>query len=123
MNSPFDSPYGKKMSSYSVEDIEKARKLQKKNGKTFMECLEEVSGKGLPNTAGMFEQNIELMRQAEEARKATEALAARVGADTAGSQLMNNSAELTKQLEELTKNIHQDFGTTKSMQEEKAVNV
>ncbi|MBR4587428.1 MAG: AAA family ATPase [Lachnospiraceae bacterium] len=123
MSSPFDSPYGKKMSSYSVEDIEKARKLQKKNGKTFMECLEEVSGKGLPNTAGMFEQNMELMRQAEEARKATEALAARVGADTAGSQLMNNSAELTKQLEELTKNIHQDFGTTKSMQEEKAVNV
>ncbi len=40
----------KKRSPYSIEEIEKAQKLAKKSGKSFMEVLEESSGKTL-NTA------------------------------------------------------------------------
>lgn len=121
MSDPFDSPFGsRKMSSYSVDEIEKAKKLQKKNGKTFMECLQLVSGKEAPNTAGIISSNEELLRQMTEAQKATEELSKKVGQSNQ-DVLLKNSADLTKELEKLTQNIHQDFGTTKSMQEEKAV--
>lgn len=104
--------------NYTLEEIEQAQKLKKKNGGTLMENLEKVTGKGsaptmdfdsLKNAANAATAQMQAMMQAakertQNAKKASGDLGA------VNDQLFKNQATLNEELASLTKSIQSDFG-------------
>ncbi len=90
MNNFFDKidEIAKNKSPYSADEIEKARKLAKKSGKTFLEVLQESSGKSL-NSASLSSPSLEAKK-------------------TPSSEDLITSA--TKDIEELNQHLEADFG-------------
>ena len=55
-----NSAFGGRMSNYTAEEIDKATKMSKKNGKTVMENLMELTGRGMsPSSFGMSSKDLE----------------------------------------------------------------
>ncbi len=111
------SSMGGSRSDYTLEQIEQAEKLKKKNGGTLMENLERVtSGKasdaGTSSAADLLSGSMAgLRRMTEELGKRVEAhTKASKAADSMEDQLRKNQDSLNKELENLTKNLREDFG-------------
>ena len=104
--------------NYTLEEIEAAQKLKKKNGGTLMENLAKVSNKGssptmdfdsLTSAANAATAQMEAMLKAAQARmKSTQKKTSDVSA--VNEQLFKNQAALNQELTSLTKNLQDDFG-------------
>ena len=105
------------MGNYTLEEIEQAQKLKKKNGGTLMENLAKVTGRsgtpsmdfsGIANAASA--QVEALARQAKERQKKAEQTSS--GMDAINEQLFRNQETLSKELANFTKSLKEDFGVT-----------
>ena len=104
--------------NYTLEEIEAAQKLKKKNGGTLMENLAKVSGKtstptmdfsSLQSAANAATAQMEAMlKAAKERSKNAQKSSADVSA--INEQLFKNQETLNQELANLTKNLHDDFG-------------
>nr|MCR4585869.1 AAA family ATPase [Lachnospiraceae bacterium] len=86
-----------KKADYTLEEIEKAEKLKKKNGGSLTDNLIKVTGRRPSAETFSFVSSM----------KGSDPLA------DMNNILMQNSAQLDKELKELNKNIAQDYGVTK----------
>lgn len=106
---------GKGMSNYTLEEIEKAQKLKKKNGGTLMENLQKVTGKSLPTPkTGSSRMSAESLDYSMKA--VSENVPEKNGKKSAGADygsirdtLMKNQEKLNQELEEYTKTLREDF--------------
>lgn len=57
---------GGKRSNYTLEEIDQAQKLKRKNGGTLLDNLQAITGKGLPSMDELMAQNREINRMCEE---------------------------------------------------------
>ena len=108
---------GGNMGNYTLEEIEQAQKLKKKNGGTLMENLAKVTGRGAPTSmdfaglANAASAQVEALAQkAQERRKNSEKTAA--GLDSINEQLFKNQEALSQELASFTKSLKEDFGVT-----------
>ncbi|MCR4754814.1 MAG: AAA family ATPase [Lachnospiraceae bacterium] len=122
MNDFMDSMGGKK-ANYTLDEIDEAKKRQKKNGGTFMENLEAVrieKGGKVPSSAGMTSAAVNCTLSAVEAMSADlQAMAARSEAansavDDVQGVLKNSTDDINKALKELNTNVESDFGVATS---------
>ena len=105
--------------NYTLEEIEAAQKLKKKNGGTLMENLAKVSGKGtsaptmnfdsLTSAANTATAQMEAMLKAAQAR-AKNIGKANTDVSTMNDQLFKNQDTLNQELANLTKSLRDDFG-------------
>ena len=104
--------------NYTLEEIEAAQKLKKKNGGTLMENLAKVSGKGtaptmdfdsLTSAANAATAQMEaLLKSAQDRMKSAQKKTSDVS--TVNDQLFKNQEALNQELSSLTKNLRDDFG-------------
>ncbi|MBQ2101318.1 MAG: AAA family ATPase [Lachnospiraceae bacterium] len=105
--------------NYTLEEIEAAQKLKKKNGGTLMENLAKVTGKGKPAPTMDFDsltaaanaataQMQAFLNSAKERAKGTQK--ATEDLDSVNDQLFKNSEAINQELASLTKNLKDDFG-------------
>ena len=104
--------------NYTLEEIEAAQKLKKKNGGTLMENLAKVTGKGsaptmnfdsLASAASTDTAQMEAMLKAAQERT-NSARKAAGDVSTVNDQLFKNQETLNQELASLTKSIQEDFG-------------
>ena len=104
--------------NYTLEEIEAAQKLKKKNGGTLMENLAKVTGRGaaptmdfdsLSNAASTATAQMNAMLKAATARSQNAQKAA-TDASSLNEQLFKNQDTLNQELANLTKNLRDDFG-------------
>jgi AAA+ superfamily predicted ATPase len=105
--------------NYTLEEIEAAQKLKKKNGGTLMENLAKVTGKGsqaptmnfdsLTSAANTATAQMEAMLKAAQAR-AKNIGKANADVSTMNDQLFKNQDTLNQELANLTKSLRDDFG-------------
>ncbi|MBR3507202.1 MAG: AAA family ATPase [Lachnospiraceae bacterium] len=105
--------------NYTLEEIEAAQKLKKKNGGTLMENLAKVSGKGsqaptmnfdsLTSAANTATAQMEAMLKAAQAR-AKNIGKANTDVTSVNDQLFKNQDTLNQELANLTKSLRDDFG-------------
>ena len=57
---------GSRRSNYTLEEIDQAQKLKRKNGGTLLDNLQAITGKGLPSMDELMAQNREINRMCEE---------------------------------------------------------
>lgn len=119
----FMDSMGGKQANYTLDEIDAAKKRQKKNGGTFMENLEAVrteKGGKVPSSAGMTSASVNSTLSAVEAMSADlQAMAARTQAansavDDVQGALKNSTADINKALKELNTNVESDFGVATS---------
>jgi AAA+ superfamily predicted ATPase len=105
--------------NYTLEEIEAAQKLKKKNGGTLMENLAKVSGKGTSAPTMNFDSLTSAANtataQMEAMLKAAQARAKNIGkansdVSTMNDQLFKNQDTLNQELANLTKSLRDDFG-------------
>ncbi|MCR5728591.1 MAG: AAA family ATPase [Lachnospiraceae bacterium] len=102
--------------NYTADEIDKARKLQKKNGGTLMDNLAKLTGRGMPtiNTSmsdltSMYRQaNSELNSLIESDNKKRKEAEAKN--DAVRKQLLDNQDKLNKALDSYTNTLKEDFG-------------
>ena len=114
MKNDFMSNSGSK-SIYTDAEIERAKRMQKKNGGTLMDNLSKLTGRGLPsiNTnmsdiSSMYQRaNAELnaLLESEKKRKETEEKN-----EAVRKQLLENQDKLNKALDNYTSTLKEDFG-------------
>ncbi|MBR5360603.1 MAG: AAA family ATPase [Lachnospiraceae bacterium] len=113
MNDFMDSMGGKK-AQYTLNEIDEAKKRQKKKGGTFMENLEAVkaekeggsgrSGAGPVSAADVLAKNADMLSDMAKRTQSTQA-----DIDRINDTLRSNSDDINKTLNELNKNIESDF--------------
>ena len=113
MNDLMDSMGGKK-AQYTLNEIDEAKKRQKKKGGTFMENLEAVkaekeggsgrSGAGPVSAADVLAKNADMLSDMAKRTQSTQA-----DIDRINDTLRSNSDDINKTLNELNKNIESDF--------------
>ncbi len=115
---------GKKVSQYTPDEIEKARRKAKKTGRSFMDVLQEDSGKSFSSSPSVSMNQIlsDMTGRQQEAENAADSMTqmlqdlAKQNQETL--QALNSSDALCdttqKDLEELRKNIAKDFGLSPS---------
>ncbi len=123
MNDFMDSMGGKK-ANYTLDEIDEAKKRQKRKGGTFMENLEAVrteKGGKLPGTSSvMTSAEVNSTLSAVEAMSANlQAMAERSqeagsAVDDVQSVLKNSTDDINKALKELNTNVESDFGVATS---------
>ena len=91
---------GSHKSLYSAEEIEAAKKLKKQNGGTLMENLIEVTGRSMPDMNDVIHNSNEILKMSEQAGIELDRM------------LVNNQAQLSKDITEMTRNLENDFGVT-----------
>ncbi len=116
MSDMFDILSSMKGSDYSLEEIEKAEKMMKKNGGSLSDNLVKLTGK-TPTPKPNFSSGIAdaLSAQAKEISRLTESLkgnskAAEQSVDTLNNVLVKNQQTLDQQLKEMNENLAKDFG-------------
>ncbi len=106
---------GKGMSNYSIDEIEKAQKLKKKNGGTLLENLQKVTGRSLqmPKTGYSGKNGAESldysMRAISEAVSENGKKAPSADYGSIRETLVKNQEILNRELEEYTKSLRDDF--------------
>lgn len=117
MSDMFDILSSMKGSDYTLEEIEQAEKMMKKNGGSLAENLVKLTGRQatLPKTT--FSNGImdALTQQIKDVGRMTESLKgsnkkADASVSAMNETLMQNSAMLDEQLKELNSNLAKDFG-------------
>ncbi len=101
-------------SEFSSEEIDKARKRQKKHGGTLMENLEAVTGRA-PSGRNPFGDMGDMSAKARELQQMTEELAGRSAQaanalDAIGQGIAADQEALNREIRELNRNLAQDFG-------------
>ena len=91
---------GNRRSFYSSEEIEKARKSQKKKGGTLMDNLAEVTGRSMPDMNRVLKNSSDIRRMCEEAGIALD------------ETIVGNQAQLNSAISEMSRNLESDFGVT-----------
>ena len=116
MSDMFDILSSMKGSDYSLEEIEKAEKMMKKNGGSLSDNLVKLTGK-TPAPKPNFSSGIAdaLSAQAKEISRLTESLkgnnkAAGQSVDALNNVLVENQQALNRQLKEMNENLAKDFG-------------
>ena len=115
------------MSNYTAEEIDKATKMSKKNGKTVMENLMELTGRGMsPSSFGMSSKDLEGLNSMQKELLAMENGGQSLGSDAFGSAsgggssspfsmdaadsiretLLNNFKTLSETIEQQTRMLH-----------------
>lgn len=115
------------MSNYTAEEIDKATKMSKKNGKTVMENLMELTGRGMsPSSFGMSSKDLEGLNSMQKELLAMENSGQSLGSDAFGSAsgggssspfsmdaadsiretLLNNFKTLSETIEQQTRMLH-----------------
>lgn len=102
-------------SNYSADEIDRARKMQKKNGGTLLENLSKLTGRGMPtintsmsdisNSYARANQELNSMIEADKRRKEAEAKN-----DQVRQQLLDNQQKLNQALDNYTNSLKDDFG-------------
>ena len=101
-------------SNYTSEEIDKARKMQKKYGGTLMDNLQKLTGRGMPTMTSMSEltsmyqkanKEMNALLESEKKRKEAEARD-----DQVRKQLLENQDKLNKALDNYTNSLKEDFG-------------
>ena len=100
---------------YTADEIDRAKKLQKKNGGTLMENLQKLTGRSMPSiNTGMYDisnmysmANSEMNSLLESEKKRKEAEAKN---DAVRKQLLDNQDKLNKALDNYTNTLKDDFG-------------
>ena len=87
---------GGKKSNYTLDEIKEAEKLKRKNGGTLLENLKALTGRRLPDTGSIIQENMDIMRMCEER-----------GIDI---NMPDSPFDIQKELDELGKNLEADFG-------------
>lgn len=107
------------MGNYTLEEIEAAQKLKKKNGGTLMENLAKVTGRGTASSmdfSGLADaasaQVNALSKQLQERRKNAEKASSDM--DSINEQLFRNQETLSQELANFTKSLKEDFGVAAS---------
>jgi len=122
-----NSAFGGRMSNYTAEEIDKATKMSKKNGKTVMENLMELTGRGMsPSSFGMSSKDLEGLNSMQKELLAMENGGQSLGSDAFGSAsgggssspfsmdaadsiretLLNNFKTLSETIEQQTRMLH-----------------
>ena len=122
-----NSAFGGRMSNYTAEEIDKATKMSKKNGKTVMENLMELTGRGMsPSSFGMSSKDLEGLNSMQKELLAMENSGQSLGSDAFGSAsgggssspfsmdaadsiretLLNNFKTLSETIEQQTRMLH-----------------
>ena len=120
MSDMFDVLSSMKGSDYTLEEIEKAEKMMKKNGGSLSDNLVKLTGRSATpkpyfspsNSSGIMDL---LNKQVQDVSRLTQSMqgnnkAAQQSVDSMNSALMQNSAMLDQQLKELNDNLAKDFG-------------
>ena len=110
------------MSNYTAEEIDKATKMSKKNGKTVMENLMELTGRGMsPSSFGMSSKDLEGLNSMQKELLAMEKGGQSLGSDDNGGSsspysmdaadsiretLLNNFKTLSETIEQQTRMLH-----------------
>lgn len=119
----FMDSMGGKRANYTLDEIDEAKKRQKKKGGTFMENLEAVrteKGGKVPSSAGMTSAAVNSTLSAVEAMSADlqamtqRAQAANSAVDDVQGALKNSTDDINKALKELNTNVESDFGVPTS---------
>lgn len=110
------------MSNYTAEEIDKATKMSKKNGKTVMENLMELTGRGMsPSSFGMSSKDLEGLNSMQK-----ELLAMENGgmdaADSIRETLLNNFKTLSETIEQQTRMLHPEKADKKDFASGKTSN-
>ncbi len=122
MNDFMDSMGGRK-ANYTLDEIDEAKKRQKRKGGTFMENLEAVrveKGGQVPSSAGMTSASVNSTLAAVEAMSsdlqtmAARSQAANSAVDDVQGALKNSTDDINKALKELNTNVESDFGVATS---------
>lgn len=106
----FMDGFGGKRSDYTLEEIEEAKKRQKKNGKTFMENLSDIKAEKKGTAAQIKMQDLQKNVQAAAGRTQSAAAAA----DSVNAALRNSTEDINRALKELNTNVESDFGVATS---------
>lgn len=117
-----NSAFGGRMSNYTAEEIDKATKMSKKNGKTVMENLMELTGRGMsPSSFGMSSKDLEGLNSMQKELLAMEKGGQSLGSDDNGGSsspysmdaadsiretLLNNFKTLSETIEQQTRMLH-----------------
>lgn len=111
MNDFMDSMGGKK-ANYTLDEIDEAKKRQKRNGGTFMENLEAVKAeKSGAASASSADKTVSALGEMQKSLQAAANRSVSAGADIdrIRNTLNSNSDDINKTLNELNKNIESDF--------------
>ncbi len=84
--------------NYTLDEIKQAEKMKRKYGGTLLDNLREITGKTLPDMST-------LTRRSEDIRSMCEA-----NGIALDDMLINNSANIQRELDEFSKNLDADFG-------------
>lgn len=87
---------GGKKSNYTLDEIKEAEKLKRKNGGSLLDNLRAITGRRLPDTSSIIQENMDIMRMCEER-----------GIDI---NMPDSHYDIQKELDELGKNLEADFG-------------
>ena len=131
------------MSNYTAEEIDKATKMSKKNGKTVMENLMELTGRGMsPSSFGMSSKDLEGLNSMQKELLAMENGGQSLGSDAFGSAsgggssspfsmdaadsiretLLNNFKTLSETIEQQTRMLHPEKADKKDFASGKTSN-
>lgn len=102
-------------SNYTADEIDRARKMQKKSGGTLLDNLAKLTGRGMPSATSMADltsmyrkANQELSSLAEaDIKRQKEAEAKN---EAVKQQLMENQQKLNQALDNYTNSLKEDFG-------------
>ena len=102
-------------SNYTADEIDRARKMQKRNGGTLMDNLAKLTGRGMPSTTSMADltsmyrkANQELSSLVESDNKRKQEAEAKN--EAVRQQLMENQQKLNQALDSYTNSLKEDFG-------------
>ena len=87
---------GGKKSNYTLDEIKEAERLKRKNGGSLLDNLKAITGRRLPDTSSIIQENMDIMRMCEER-----------GIDI---NMPDSHFDIQKELDELGKNLEADFG-------------
>ena len=133
-----NSAFGGRMSNYTTEEIDKATKMSKKNGKTVMENLMELTGRGMsPSSFGMSSKDLEGLNSMQKELLAMEKGGQSLGSDDNGGSsspysmdaadsiretLLNNFKTLSETIEKQTRMLHPEKADKKDFASGKTSN-
>ncbi len=91
---------GGRRNIYTNEEINAAKKRQKKEGGTLLDNLIAVTGRTMPSMSDVIQNSNDIRRMCEHAGIALD------------ETIAQNQAQLSKQITEMSKNLEADFGVT-----------
>ena len=100
--------------NYSIDEIDRARKMQKKGGGTLLENLAKLTGRGMSSSKSTMDistmynqarQQAEAISEAEKRQKEIEAKN-----EAVRKQLLENQDKLNQALDNYTTSLKEDFG-------------